>query len=72
MTDLVRVVADPGGVAVDERRRLPGRGAWVHPSRTCIETATRRKAWARALKSPGILVDAVELCTRVGTPTGED
>jgi hypothetical protein len=43
----------------------------VHPSRTCIETATRRKAWARALKSPGIAVDWVDLCTRVGFQAGE-
>jgi predicted RNA-binding protein YlxR (DUF448 family) len=72
MTELVRVVADAGGIALDERRRLPGRGAWVHPSRTCIETATRRKAWSRALKSPGIVVDALELCSRVGAQAGDD
>jgi predicted RNA-binding protein YlxR (DUF448 family) len=72
MTELVRVVADAGGIVLDERRRLPGRGAWVHPTRTCIETATRRKAWGRALKVPGIDVDFTELCTRVGAPTRED
>jgi len=59
------VVADPPGVAVDTRHRLPGRGAWVHPRRSCLETATRRKAWARALKLPGIVVDADELARRM-------
>ena len=72
IAELVRVVADAGEIALDGHRRLPGRGAWVHPSRTCIETATRRKAWARALKSPGIVVDAADLCTRVGFQAGEE
>ena len=71
ITELVRVVVEAGGVALDVRRRLPGRGAWVHPSRTCIETATRRKAWARALKSPGIVVDWADLWTGVGFQAGE-
>lgn len=64
-TELVRVVADLPGVAVDARRRLPGRGAWVHPLPACIETATRRKAWARALKAPGVTVDAADLVQRI-------
>lgn len=58
---MVRVVAEPPGVVVDLRRRLPGRGAWVHPQLTCVETATRRKAWARALKVSGLVVDADEV-----------
>jgi predicted RNA-binding protein YlxR (DUF448 family) len=58
---MVRVVAEPPGVVVDLRRRLPGRGAWVHPQLTCIETATHRKAWARALKLSGLVVDADEV-----------
>lgn len=58
---MVRVVAEPPGVVADLRRRLPGRGAWVHPQQTCMETATRRKAWARALKVSGLVVDADEL-----------
>ncbi|MBI4899711.1 MAG: YlxR family protein [Actinobacteria bacterium] len=69
---LVRVVATPGGIAVDERHRLPGRGAWVHPRRDCIQVATRRKAWARALRTPGIVVDAEDLCARVGFQAGEE
>jgi predicted RNA-binding protein YlxR (DUF448 family) len=68
ITELVRVVADTPGITLDERRRLPGRGAWVHPLPACIEAATRRKAWARALKSPGISVDAAALSSRVDRP----
>jgi predicted RNA-binding protein YlxR (DUF448 family) len=64
---MVRVVAQPPGVVVDLRHRLPGRGAWVHPQRTCIETATRRKAWTRALKVSGLAVDADEVFRHVAS-----
>jgi predicted RNA-binding protein YlxR (DUF448 family) len=70
VTELVRVVADPPGITIDDRRRLPGRGAWVHPLPACIEAATRRKAWARALKSPGISVDAAALNRSIGFRAG--
>ncbi len=63
-SSMVRVVAQPPGVVVDLRRRLPGRGAWVHPQLDCIETATRRKAWSRALKVPGLVVEADEVFGR--------
>ncbi len=70
VNELVRLVAASGGVELDQRQRLPGRGAWVHPRRDCIEIATRRKAWARALRTPGIAVDAADLCARVGFLAG--
>jgi uncharacterized protein len=38
-----RVVADP-------RLRLPGRGAWLHPTPKCLDLAVRRKAFGRALR----------------------
>ena len=57
---LLRVVAGtgehdrtlPGVVTLvpDPRHRLPGRGAWLHPSTTCFEQAVRRKAFTRALR----------------------
>ncbi|HET7477506.1 MAG TPA: YlxR family protein [Dermatophilaceae bacterium] len=37
-------------VVVDPRRRLPGRGAWVHPDPSCVERAIRRSALVRALR----------------------
>jgi hypothetical protein len=40
---LARVVADP-------RLRLPGRGAWLHPTTECLDLAVRRKAFGRALR----------------------
>jgi uncharacterized protein len=53
---LLRVVAvkdeQNGSVrlAPDPQHRLPGRGAWLHPSTTCLEQAVRRKAFTRALR----------------------
>ncbi|WP_425954431.1 YlxR family protein [Xylanimonas sp. McL0601] len=37
-------------VVVDERKALPGRGAWVHPSAACLDLAVRRRAVPRALR----------------------
>jgi len=42
-----RVVPDP-------KRRLPGRGAHIHPEPTCLALAERRRAFGRALRVPGI------------------
>lgn len=55
---LVRVVlADADGgqpaVVVDLARRLPGRGAWLHPELQCLDLAERRRAFVRALRSTG-------------------
>nr|WP_211340949.1 YlxR family protein [Xylanimonas allomyrinae] len=54
---LLRLVLVPdaaGGakprVAVDERKALPGRGAWVHPTVACLDLAVRRRAVPRALR----------------------
>ena len=56
---LLRVVAatdgDSGGkppvtLLPDPRHRMPGRGAWLHPTPDCLELAVRRKAFGRALR----------------------
>jgi len=41
--NIVRVVVDP-------RLRLPGRGAWLHPTPECLDLAVQRKAFGRALR----------------------
>jgi predicted RNA-binding protein YlxR (DUF448 family) len=45
------MVPDPGA-------RLPGRGAYLHPSQRCFELAQRRRAFARALRTAGPLSTA--------------
>jgi len=37
-------------IQVDEKRRLPGRGAWLHPDQNCINHAIQRRAFNRALR----------------------
>lgn len=40
-------------VVPDPRRRMPGRGAWLHPDPACVALAQRRRAFGRALRVPG-------------------
>ena len=49
---LTRFVRLPGGgVAVDRTGRAAGRGAYLHASPECIESARKRRALDRALKT---------------------
>lgn len=52
-SSLLRVVAREGRVEADALARLPGRGAWVHATLDCVEAASQRRAWARALRVTG-------------------
>ncbi|WP_297542422.1 YlxR family protein [Amycolatopsis sp.] len=53
--ELLRMVAVDGQLVVDEGRRLPGRGAWLHPEPGCLAKAERRRAFPRALRVTGSL-----------------
>jgi predicted RNA-binding protein YlxR (DUF448 family) len=71
--ELLRVVvapdaAGPAGPVVvpDPRRRMAGRGAWVHPDQRCVELAVRRRAFARALRVSGP-VDPAPVCAYVAS-----
>ncbi|WP_308302103.1 YlxR family protein [Crossiella sp. S99.1] len=59
-TELLRLVVEDDSLVLDLRRRLPGRGAWLHPDPECLRLAERRRAFPRALRVPGPL-DAVEV-----------
>jgi len=52
----VRFAVKDGEVVVDRERRIPGRGAWLHPRRECLQAAIVRRALQRSLKAPGALV----------------
>ena len=53
-TNLVRVAldttSDTRSLVLDERRVLPGRGAWLHPDPKCFSTALQKRAFARAFR----------------------
>jgi predicted RNA-binding protein YlxR (DUF448 family) len=73
--ELLRVVvADDGTGPVlvpDPGRRLPGRGANLHPTPDCLALALRRRAFARALRVPGSLAggQVQEYVDRLGRTT---
>jgi predicted RNA-binding protein YlxR (DUF448 family) len=49
---LIRVVKRPeGGAAVDATGRAAGRGAYLHGDPVCVETARKRRALERALRT---------------------
>ncbi|MBV9855328.1 MAG: YlxR family protein [Streptosporangiaceae bacterium] len=50
-SSLLRLVAVGGDLVPDPRARLPGRGAYLHPSLACLELAQRRRAFSRALRA---------------------
>ncbi|HEY9242870.1 MAG TPA: YlxR family protein [Streptosporangiaceae bacterium] len=54
-SDLLRLVAAGGDIVPDPQARLPGRGAYLHPSQECFELAQRRRALPRALRRPAPL-----------------
>ncbi|RNL57568.1 YlxR family protein [Arthrobacter oryzae] len=59
-SELLRLVNDGSGssaVVVDERRRMTGRGAWLHPSEKCLALAIKRRAFGRALKGAAETAD---------------
>ena len=58
-SELLRTVVGDEMVVPDPRRRLPGRGAWLHPDPACLRAAERRRAFPRAFRVPGPLDLAV-------------
>ncbi|WP_462185773.1 MULTISPECIES: YlxR family protein [unclassified Frankia] len=54
-SDLLRIVVEGGELLPDARRRMRGRGAYVHPDLACLDLAERRKAFPRALRVSGPL-----------------
>jgi predicted RNA-binding protein YlxR (DUF448 family) len=51
--ELLRIVEESMILILDERKTMPGRGAWIHLSQECLELAITRRAFIRALKLSG-------------------
>lgn len=49
--DLVRLVASGRDLVLDPRRRLPGRGAWLHRDPACWGAFVQRRGAVRSLRS---------------------
>jgi len=68
--ELIRFVVGPdGSVVPDLKRKLPGRGVWVTATRSAIEDAVKRNAFARSFKAkvqvaPDLAARVEELLTR--------
>ncbi|WP_084643610.1 YlxR family protein [Actinoalloteichus hymeniacidonis] len=69
VSELLRVVAATGVVVPDPKRRLSGRGAWLHPDPKCLRLAERRRALPRSLRVPGPL-DLSAVRTYLGVVEG--
>jgi len=54
-SSLLRLVAVGDVIRPDPQARLPGRGAYLHPSLVCLDLARRRRAFSRALRTAGSL-----------------
>jgi predicted RNA-binding protein YlxR (DUF448 family) len=54
-SSLLRLVAVGDVIRPDPQARLPGRGAYLHPSLACLDLARRRRAFPRALRTVGTL-----------------
>ena len=49
---LVRYVLQAGELRADPDRRLPGRGAYLHPDPACASLAVRRGGFDRSFRAP--------------------
>lgn len=58
-SELVRLVLAAEGLVRDEKKALPGRGAYVCSAETCATRAARHLA--KALRVPSLAVDAAEV-----------
>ena len=54
-TGLVRIVRDGASAVPDPTGSSSGRGAYLHRNLECFESASRKRAFARALRAQGAL-----------------
>lgn len=64
--DLLRFVLGPdGALTPDLRSRLPGRGAYICPTRSCLDAAIRKKRFAASFKTALQGVDAERIASGI-------
>jgi uncharacterized protein len=62
----VRLVADGAGrVKVDHRRRLSGRGAYLHADESCVGESVRKQALARSFRRKVVGVELAGLWSEI-------
>src|SRR5882724_6361244 len=65
LAQLVRLVLVDGQPVVDARRVLPGRGASLHPTESCVRAAISHGAFGRAFRCRVAVASPVELSIKV-------
>jgi len=60
-SSLVRFVARNGSIVLDATGVENGRGAWIHPTVQCFDTALSRKAFGRAFRAHVAITDEARL-----------
>ena len=56
-SSLVRFVGRNGSIVLDATGVENGRGAWIHPTVQCLDTALSRKAFGRAFRAHVTVTD---------------
>jgi hypothetical protein len=56
-SSLVRFVGRNGSIVLDVDGVESGRGAWIHPTVQCLDTALSRKAFGRAFRAHVAVTD---------------
>lgn len=70
--DLLRFVLDPeGNVVPDLAKKLPGRGAYTCFSRSCLETAVKKRQFGRSFKGMAKTAPAEEMLSLVSALQAE-
>ncbi len=65
--NLVRCVAEASGrINIDDHATLPGRGAWLHRRRNCVEAAAKG-GFAKSLRRKTQHVEVERLWERIGS-----
>jgi predicted RNA-binding protein YlxR (DUF448 family) len=57
----VRIAASGARLIVDRKRRLPGRGAYVHPRTVCVTAAGLARAFRRAVSAADVSAIVTEM-----------